>query len=256
MKTESLDQIKATISALNRPVRLVTFTRDAGCEGCPETVALAREIKALSPKIALENYDLTMDRDKAGEYGIALVPSIVVEGGDGRFVVFSGMVEYVFLSVMVDTISAISSGKVWFPDRIRDTVRLLERDVHLRVFVDADCPLCKPVAETAIGLAFESELVFTNIIIASDFPDLIKRYSIKLLPKTIFGENIHMDGHVTESQFLELIFQAEGLRPGGVKNCLICGKEAQDIICNACKTKIQAEAVEHKIRIEKGLKHP
>ncbi len=246
--------IKTSVAGLRRPVRLAAFTKELGCDGCPVMLELVREIRAHSSKIAFEHYDLTMDRDKVELYGIGSVPSIVIQGGDGRYVVFSGTVEDVFLGVMLDTIVAVSQGKVWFPERIRETLKLLSNDVHIQVFVDTDCPMCKPVAETAIGLALESDMVFTKIVIASDFPELIKNYSIKTLPKTIFGTNIHMDGHVSESQFLELIFKAEGLRPGMGKNCLICGRPAQDIICTACKTKIQAEAVEHKTRVEKGLK--
>lgn len=242
------------LNEMKNPVRLVVFTSEVGCEACPGMLDLARRIKSGSGKIALEHYDRTMDRDKAEQYGIRLVPSIVVQGGDGRFVTFSGTIEGVFLDILLDTMSSVSRGKAWFPERIRETLRLLERQVSLQVFVDSDCSLCRPVAETAIGLAMESDLVATDIIIASDFPDLISKYSIKILPKTIFGSNIHMDGHVSESQFLELIFKAEGVRPGMGRHCLICGRPAGDVICTACKTKIQAEAVEHRLRTEKGLK--
>jgi hypothetical protein len=89
------------------------------------------------------------------------------------------------------------------------------------------------------------------MIVASSFPELIKRYGIKTLPKTIFGENLHMDGHVMESEFLEMIFQAEGLKTGPEKKCLVCGTSSPDIICQNCKTRIQAEALEHKIKSEK-----
>jgi hypothetical protein len=111
------------------------------------------------------------------------------------------------------------------------------------------------VAETAIGMALESANVYADIIIASDFPELIKKHRITTLPKTIFGENLYMEGHVTESEFLEMIFQAEGIKPGPERRCLICGKISSDIICLNCKTKIQAEAIDHKTRMEKGL-HP
>lgn len=242
------------LNEMKNPVRVVVFTREVGCEACPGMLDLARQIRSGSAKIALEYYDVTMDRDKAEQYGIRLVPSIAVQGGDGRFVVFSGTIEGVFLDILLDTMIAVSKGKAWFPERIRETLRLLERQVSLQVFVDSDCPLCRPVAETAIGMAMESDLVASVIIIASDFPDLIKKYSINTLPKTVFGSNIHIDGHVSESQFLELIFKAEGVRPGMGRPCLICGKPAADVICTACKTKIQAEAVEHRLRTEKGLK--
>ncbi len=112
--------------------------------------------------------------------------------------------------------------------------------------------MCRPVAQTAIGLAMENTLVSTEIIIASDYPELIKKYSIKTLPKTVFGENLHLDGHVAESEFLEMIFQAEGLQPGQDRRCLVCGNPSEDIICVNCKNRIQAESLSHKMREERS----
>jgi len=164
---------------------------------------------------------------------------------------FYGLLEDVFLQILLDTVLSISDNKVWFPENIRRALSHLEREVGIQVFVESDCPLCRPVAETAIGLAFGSDLIVADIIIASDFPDLIRKHSIKTLPKTIFGVNLHMDGHVTESEFLEMIFQAEGVQVGPDKRCIVCGKPSPDIICTTCKTRIQAEAVEHKFKGEK-----
>jgi hypothetical protein len=145
---------------------------------------------------------------------------------------------------------------VWFPDDVRRVLKHLDHDVRIRVFVESDCPLCRPVAETAIGLALESRYVSADIIVADDYPELIKKYKIKKLPMTIFGENLQMDGHVTESEFLEMIFEAEGIKPGTDRRCLVCSNLSPDIICSNCKTRIQAEAIDHKTRTEKGLQHP
>jgi alkyl hydroperoxide reductase subunit AhpF len=251
MSKQNIAQHLAALGPLIDPVRLVVFASDAGCAGCPEVVALGRTIRAQSPKIALEIYDIAMDRDKTERYGVKRAPSIVVEDGGGRAVTFSGRVDDVFLEVLLATITALSRGTVWFPENIRTTLKLLEREVHIQVFIENVCEQCRPVAETAIGLALESPLIYTDIIVADDFPDLKVKYRITGLPKTVFGANLHMDGHVSESQFLEMIFQAEGLRTGASKRCLICGNASADMICTSCKTKIQAEAIDHKHRDEK-----
>ncbi len=253
MTNDSLmSKMHDSLARMKNPVRLVLFTIDAGCEACPDVRKMARAIKAHAPKIALEEYDLVMDRDKTAQYGIRRVPSLVVQGGEGYAVTFSGMLEDVFFEELLKTILAVSEKKIWFPTNIRNTLKLLAEDVKLQVFVESDCDQCRAVAETAIGLALESKLVYTDIIIASDFPDLIKKYEIKTLPKTIFGQNLHMEGHVTESEFLEMIFKAEGLQPSQGRRCITCGKPSPDLICMECKTKIQAEAVEHKRKTEKA----
>jgi len=242
--------------ALKRPVRLVLFTTEAGCSACPDALALVREIRAHMGKIALETYDIVMDRDKTELYGIKYTPAIVVQDAEGRAVTFYGLIEEVFLDILLRTIHAMADERIWFPDDILRTLRHLNHEVKIRVFVETDCPLCRPVAETAVGLAIESPLIDTDIIVASDFPELIRKYRIALLPKTTFGENLHLEGHVTEAEFLEMIFQAEGIRPGLDRKCVVCGSASPEIICRTCKTRIQAEAIDHKTRVEKGLQQP
>ncbi len=249
----ALEIIKKNFDLLKNPVRLVLFTREAGCELCPRALEFARSFKAQSGKIALEAYDVTMDRDKKEQYGVELVPALVVEGQSGRFVRFYGVPESLCLDVLMDCIVELSTGGMWFPDGVRSTLQRLERDVSIQVFIDTDCPLCPAVAKTATRLALESEHVFTDVVIASDFPDLMKKYGITKLPKTVFGGNLHKDGHVSEGEFLEFIFRAEGLKPGTGRHCLTCGKPSSDLICMECKIRIQAEAVEHKRKTEKAM---
>ncbi len=247
--------IKNYEAALNKPVRLVLFTSDTGCETCPEMLELARAIKNRFGKVALETYDVVMDRDKSEQYGVKRAPALVVQGGEGQAVTFYGLIEDIFLDLLLMTIKAVSNTKVWFPENLKRTLGHLTNDVSMRVFVESDCSKCRPIAETAIGLALESKLISTSIIMANDFPDLIKQYHIADLPKTIFGENLHMDGHVTESMFLEMVFQAEGVKAGPERKCLICGNVSPDVICANCRAKIQAEAVNHKLKSER-MKSP
>lgn len=251
METGNARARKAVLGELKRPVRLIVFKNDAGCSPCPEAVSLAREIKDLSPKIGLEIYHHVMDRDKTDLYGVTAVPTTVVQGMDGRAVRFAGVVEGVFENVLLECIRGASVGREWFPENIRATLKLLEHPVPIRVFVETDCPQCRPMAETAIGLGFESDFIATEIISAGDFPDLIKKHDVRTLPLILFGENIRREGHVSESDFLELIFQAEGLKPVQARHCIVCGTTSPDIICQACKVRIQAEAVDHKLRGEK-----
>src|SRR5271169_2586812 len=88
-------QIKGGL--LSKPVRLIVFTKDTGCKSCPDVVELAQAIKARMGKIALEIYDLVMDRDKTEQYGILVAPALVVQGGEGRTITFYGLIEHMVL---------------------------------------------------------------------------------------------------------------------------------------------------------------
>lgn len=236
---------------LKHPVRMILFTSDAGCDACPAMTELARAIKAREKLVALEIYDKVMDRDKTELYGITHAPALAVQDAAGRSVVFYGKLDDACLELFLIALAGASESRVWFPENVVRTLSHLTNDVSVRVFVDRDCKACLPVAETAIGLGLTNDMISTSIFVSRDFPELVKRHHITELPKTIFGENLHLDGHASESVFLEMIFQAEGVKAGPDKRCLVCGAATPDVICAACKSKIQAEAVEHKLKGER-----
>ncbi len=250
LKDSSLKIIRESLAGLRNPVRLVLFTRDSGCDACPDAVAVAQAIKAAAPRIALETYDLTMDRDKTEEYGIRLVPSFVVQSTVRRSVTFGGAVDGVALIMMLDAINGVASNRTWFPERIASTLSMLRREVYVRVFLENDCTLCRPVAETAMGLALTNRMVNTELIVADDFPELLAKYRIKVLPFIQFDGALSHEGHASESEFLEMLFQAQGRTRGSEKRCVTCGQPSSDMICNSCKAKIQAEALNHKHKDE------
>jgi hypothetical protein len=66
--------IQSVPGQLKKPVRLVLFTSDTGCEACPDMLELARTIKSRFNKVALETYDIVMDRDKSMQFGVKHAP--------------------------------------------------------------------------------------------------------------------------------------------------------------------------------------
>ena len=247
----SLNIIRLSAERLVKPVRLVVFTKDRDSSLSMQACELSQVIKAQSDKVALESYDVVMDRDKTEQYGIQRAPAVVVEGGDGQAIVFYGSIKYRFLEVIMHTIQAISVTGPWLPAGVLQSLQRLHEDVRIRVFAKNDCPRCRSVAEIAIGLALACDRIKVSIIMVEDFPELTKKYNISIFPKIIFGENHQADGTLSESEFLERVFQAKGELPGMDKYCLVCGAPSSDIICKACKTRIQAEALDHKLKIER-----
>lgn len=252
IKESTRQIINNSLGQLKQPVRLVLFTSDADGDLSPDALLTARAMKAASTRIALETYEITMDRDKSDEYGVKRVPTFVVQAQDGRFIKFSGSLEGMSLLLLLDAVACIATGHAWFPDRIGSTLKLLEQQVPVQVLLENDCTLCKPVADTAVGLALTNKNVSTEIIVADDYPELLAKLKVKILPFTLFGPRLFLEGHVNESEFLEMLFKAEGLKAAGLDTrCVVCGQPSPDLMCNSCKTKIQAEAVDHKRKDER-----
>lgn len=244
----TLKMIQHSGNQLKQPVRLVVFVKDASY---PTVLELARAIKAQLGKIALEIYDIVMDRDKTEQYGIKRVPALVVQAGDSRMVTLYGQPENVSLEVLLNAMHGASEKKIWFPEGVRKALELLTRDVTIRVFIDNNSQQSKFVAETAVCFAFGSERITADIIVAADFPELSAKYHVTTLPKTIFGEELHLEGSILEDDFLGMILQAEGIQPSPDLKCLVCGKPAYTTICSHCTTRIEAEALKQKIESEK-----
>ena len=125
LKENTHQIIRESLGQLSQPVKLVLFTSDTNCDSCPDAIAVARAIKAASAKVGLEMYDITMDRDKSGEYGVKRVPSFVVEGQDGKKVTFSGSPEGITLIMLLDALACIGTcnapGKCTSTPRCRKT---------------------------------------------------------------------------------------------------------------------------------------
>lgn len=254
LKDHSQQLIRESLSRMKQPVRIVLFTSDGESELCPDAVETARALKAASAKVSLELYDITMDRDKSEEHGVKRAPTFVVQARDGRSVRFSGTLEGVSLLLLLDAVRSIDGGRAWFPEGIGGTLRLLSQEVPVLVLLENDCSLCRPVAETAVGLALTSTMVATEIIVADDFPELLSRHKVKILPFTVFGPRLTLEGHASESEFLEMLFTAERRKEAGMDSrCIVCGKPSASQICDPCKTRIQAEAVNHKRQEEKFI---
>jgi|SRR5690349_4075117 alkyl hydroperoxide reductase subunit AhpF len=76
------DKLRESFSAMSSPVRLLFFTQTLGCETCLQTRQILDELPALSDKIAIEEVNFVLEKEKAAQYGIDRVPAIAVLGQD------------------------------------------------------------------------------------------------------------------------------------------------------------------------------
>ena len=62
------------------PVRLLFFTQTIDCEPCEQTRRILDELPALSERIAIEEVNFVLEKDKAAQFAVDRVPAIALLG--------------------------------------------------------------------------------------------------------------------------------------------------------------------------------
>lgn len=129
-------EVKRELDKMRGPVKVVVFASELGGETNAQTIALAREVAALSEQLEVEVLNPYIDRDRAAAYGIDTdtAPSIVVEGARDygiRFLGFPGGYEFANL---IDSIIVASSGEPALTEATVASLDALAEDVTIKVF--------------------------------------------------------------------------------------------------------------------------
>ena len=75
-------KLRATFAEMTRPVRLLFFTQAFDCDTCATTRQILDELPPLSDKISIEEINLVLEREKAQQYGVDRVPTVVLVSQD------------------------------------------------------------------------------------------------------------------------------------------------------------------------------
>jgi alkyl hydroperoxide reductase subunit AhpF len=76
------ERLRAAFDEMTSPVRVLFFTQTLDCETCVQTRQILDELPQLSSRIAIEEVNFILEKDKAAQYGIDRVPAIALVGGD------------------------------------------------------------------------------------------------------------------------------------------------------------------------------
>jgi glutaredoxin-like protein len=202
------EQLREVFDGLTRPVRLRFFTQTFGCDTCADTGRLLDALVALSPKLSTEECNLVLEPHRAAAAGVDRAPAIAVvalredlsEVDYGiRFVGLPGGYEF---SSLVEAIQLVSSGDSQLTDESRRLLATLLEPVTVQVFVTPSCSHCPKAVSLAHRMAVESERVTSFSIEVSEFPDLIRRYRVNGVPKTVVNDRNEVLGAQPESLFL------------------------------------------------------
>ena len=217
---ETAAQIKQRFSEMVHPVRLVVFSQALQHPESEEVKRLIEELATLDPRILVETRNFIIDADRATELRVERVPAVAIlragEGGapDQDFGVrFLGLPMQYDFGVLIDAIIDVSSGEIALDPVTLETLDRLPGPVPLQVFSPPPCPFCPRAVRLAYRFAIASENITADGVEVTGFPDLIRRYRVSSVPKTVVGETGGFVGVQPEQVLLQQIVEAATALP-------------------------------------------
>ncbi|MFI5374934.1 MAG: hypothetical protein ACHQ8D_09925 [Candidatus Rokuibacteriota bacterium] len=126
--------VKKEFERIGGPVKLTVFASELGGENNTQTVALIREVVALSDQLSVTVLNPHIDREQAEAYGVTESPVVVVEGARDYGIRFLGIPAGYEFSNLIDSIVAVSSGEAGLTEETKAALAGLTEDVTIKVF--------------------------------------------------------------------------------------------------------------------------
>ena len=206
----------AGLATLTSDVRLVFFTQTFGCDACLPARQVVDEVARLSERVTVEEYNLVLDKDKVSEYGVDRAPAIVVAGTQDMGLRYYGVPSGYELMTLVDAVVLVGGGGAdddGLAPASLAAVAALDRPVDIKVFVTPTCRFCPQMANLAYRLAAASPNITASVIEATEFPDMVQRYRVSGVPKTVVDDRIEILGVQPEESFVKEVLSENPAGP-------------------------------------------
>ena len=189
-------------------VRLIFFEQSIGCETCAPTRRVLEQIVADNRDVTLDVLNLVLDKEKAAEYGVDRVPAIIIATAGSERIRYYGAPLGNELPTLLQAISMAELQETGLSDESQAQLKTLSAPVSLQVFFTPTCIYCPRMISLANQAAIASPFVSTVAIDATEFPDLVRRYNVNGVPKTIVNDTMEIMGAAPEQEFIAAIARA------------------------------------------------
>ena len=189
-------------------VRSTFFEQSIGCDRCLPTRHALEAIARDNPGVTLEVLNLVLDRDHAAELGVDRVPTVIISSESGSRIRYYGAPLGNELPTLVQAIRMAATGETELSEYSRAQLKTLSKPVALQVFFTPTCVYCPQMIALANKAAVQSPLVTSVAIDATEFPDLVRRYNVNGVPKTVINDTLEIMGAAAEYDFVAAIANA------------------------------------------------
>jgi glutaredoxin-like protein len=195
------NEVSKRLGGVKSEVTLVYF--DKKTELNEQIKALLTELSGLSDRLKLEVHEL--GSDAAEKYGVSDGPVTIFKSehvkGDARFYGLPAGSEF---ATILEAIK-LAGGELKPNDEVKKFFDSTD-GVKLEVFVTPQCPHCPVSAYVALKFAMLSEKVKGYAYEAMEFRELVGKYKVRGVPKTVINEGKGEDvgGYPEDVAFLKI----------------------------------------------------
>jgi glutaredoxin-like protein len=183
-------------------VRIIFFEQSIGCESCAPTRRALEAIARDNPGVTVDVLNLVLDKEKAAEHGVDRVPAVLIAASGRDRIRYYGAPLGHELTTLLEAIQMSATGETGLSEQSRAQLRALSKPVSVKVFFTPTCVYCPQMISLANKAAIETPFVTAVSIDATEFPDLVHRYSVNGVPKTVINDALEIMGAATEEGFI------------------------------------------------------
>ena len=213
LSEQDRETVRKHLAEITHPVTLLFFTQTIGG---PATSAITKqildELAGLCDRLAVEEVNFVLEKERAAQYGIEGVPAIaLLRGGqDTRMRFLGAPAGYEFMSLIEAVLLAGSDDSGLSDESKKLVAEHVTGPIDIKVFVTPTCPHCPRAVTLAHKLAVESPHIRAACVEATEFMDLSRKYRVTGVPKTVVNDTVEILGAVPEDAFVRSVVLPPG----------------------------------------------
>ncbi|MGD2119280.1 MAG: FAD-dependent oxidoreductase [Chromatiales bacterium] len=199
---KTLEEVRKLLNELQNPVELVFFSQTPACDTCRQQAEILQLLNGLSDQLKLTTYDLIEDAEQARSYQVSKVPATCVIGAQDYGIRFYGITAGYEFSSLIEDILMVASGESGLDPEVEALSELIDQPTQLEVMVTLSCPYCPKMVRVAHQLAMANPNIRGDMIDAAEFPQLVQRYEVSGVPRTVINGGAGIEGALPAPQAL------------------------------------------------------
>ncbi len=208
LKDDDREYLINEFAKMTKDVEIIHFTSEK-CDYCEDTIKILEEVASLTDKIHLKIYDVKKDEDILKKLNIDnMYPATILVNENNTGIRFYGIPSGYEFGSLIEMILEIGKGTPSLKPETIERLKGIDKPVNIKIFVTTTCPYCPAAVITAQKFSMVNGNIQSNMIEATEFPELSSKYDVYSVPKVVINDKVEFEGAAPEEQFLNYIFEA------------------------------------------------